>query len=102
MEVLVCCGFKRSLGRFVPARLNPVATALGNDFITQARSNSKDKFPLVNRPAADTVRAIAEIVVEVSLMYPIFFIATILIFGPLLFTAIFQWLWNITMPEVFV
>jgi hypothetical protein len=34
-------------------------------------------------------------------MYPFFFIATILIFGPLLFTAIFQWLWNITMPEAF-
>jgi hypothetical protein len=34
-------------------------------------------------------------------MYPFFFIATILIFGPLLLTAIFQWLWNITMPEAF-
>lgn len=31
----------------------------------------------------------------------IFFIAIILIFGPLLFAAIFQWLWNITMPEAF-
>lgn len=34
-------------------------------------------------------------------MYFFFFIATIVIFGPLLLTAIFQWLWNITMPEAF-
>jgi hypothetical protein len=32
-------------------------------------------------------------------MVPIFLIAIILIFGPLVLTAIFQWLWNITMPE---
>jgi len=34
-------------------------------------------------------------------MFLFFFIATIVIFGPLLLTAIFQWLWNITMPEAF-
>ena len=34
-------------------------------------------------------------------MFLIFFIATIVIFVPLLGTAIFQWLWNITMPEAF-
>jgi hypothetical protein len=34
-------------------------------------------------------------------MFLVFFIATIMIFGPLLGAAIFQWLWNITMPEAF-
>ena len=34
-------------------------------------------------------------------MFFVFFIATIVIFGPLLGAAIFQWLWNITMPEAF-
>ncbi len=32
-------------------------------------------------------------------MFLIFFIATIVIFVPLFGAAIFQWLWNITMPE---
>jgi hypothetical protein len=34
-------------------------------------------------------------------MFLIFFIATIVIFVPLFGAAIFQWLWNITMPEAF-
>lgn len=34
-------------------------------------------------------------------MFFIFFIATLVIFVPLFATAIFQWLWNITMPEAF-
>jgi len=34
-------------------------------------------------------------------MFAIFFIATIVIFVPLFGTGIFQWLWNITMPEAF-
>jgi hypothetical protein len=34
-------------------------------------------------------------------VFLIFFIATIVIFVPLLVAAIFQWLWNITMPEAF-
>ncbi len=34
-------------------------------------------------------------------MFLIFFIATIVVFVPLLATAIFQWLWNITVPEAF-
>ena len=34
-------------------------------------------------------------------MFLVFFIATIMIFAPLLGAAIFQWLWNITMPEAF-
>jgi hypothetical protein len=34
-------------------------------------------------------------------MFLLFFIATVVIFVPLLLAAIFQWLWNITMPEAF-
>ena len=34
-------------------------------------------------------------------MFFVFFLATIVIFGPLFGAAIFQWLWNITMPEAF-
>jgi len=34
-------------------------------------------------------------------MFLLFFIATIVIFVPLFVAAVFQWLWNITMPEAF-